>query len=119
MKTRYLTDVEIMALPNWSEALNEMIVVHKQDIGREPLEVHIGSFVEILLKRFRALGHLRELFLKLQGETARTFCALAEATLAFDNSSLDPLLRIILDHKEAEYQFAFNKFQFHFPYHTV
>ena len=119
MQMRYLTDDEIMALPNWSTALNEMIVDHKQDIGREPSAVHIGSLVEVLIKRFRAFGRLKELFLKLQGETVRTFSALADATVAFNNSDLDPLLKIILDHRQAEYQMAFNKFQFHFPMHSV
>jgi hypothetical protein len=33
--------------------------------------MHIGGLVEVLVKRFRAFGHLRELFLKLQEDTAR------------------------------------------------
>jgi|GEM_PF-2279071 hypothetical protein len=119
MSVNNLTDEEIMRLPDWSAALNEMIINHRQDCGREPSEVHISGLVEILVKRFRDFGHLRELFLKLQEDTARTFKGYTDAMLAFDNSNLDPLLKMILDYRKAEYQMAFNKFQSHFPMHTV
>ena len=119
MEKRYLNDEEIMALPNWREALNEMIADHKQHCRKEPSGVHIDSLIRVLIQRFRTSAHVRELFLKLQENTVLAFKAYGEVKLAFDNSNLDPLLKTVLDQKESEYKAAFYEFQFQFPLHTV
>jgi hypothetical protein len=61
----------------------------------------------------------RELFLKLQGETAKTFKEYADAILAYNNSNSDTRLKEIMDEKNTAYQMAFSNFQSYFPESSI
>jgi hypothetical protein len=58
-RKKELTDEEIMNLPGWADALDELITNFIKDKGRGPDHLQIKYLSEILMERFRYLGYLK------------------------------------------------------------
>ena len=58
-RKKELTDEEIMNLPGWADALDELITNYIEDKGRGPDHLQIKYLSEILMERFRYLGYLK------------------------------------------------------------
>jgi len=60
-----------------------------------------------------------ELFLRLQGEAAKSYKKYIDAMFAFNNSGLDFQLKQNMEQMNIEQQMAFDLFQSHFPKHSI
>jgi len=66
-----MTDLEIMSLPDWDEALSDLIADFRQRNRREPTELEIKNLIEILLNRYRDLGYLIQPVQKIEPKRDR------------------------------------------------
>jgi hypothetical protein len=53
---RIMDDLKIMSMPEWDEALDESITQFKKLNRKEPTLVELQNIIEVLIKRFRAVG---------------------------------------------------------------
>jgi hypothetical protein len=53
-----VTDEEIKALPDWPEALNNLVADYEQEKLKEPSEWQREILAKILISRYRSLGYL-------------------------------------------------------------
>jgi hypothetical protein len=53
-----MSDVEIMALPEWDGELNRLTENFRNEHRREPSPLELANLMEILINRFRAFGLL-------------------------------------------------------------